>query len=159
MSVNHAAHMPQSLPSFAQAFSNSSLNSITSNSNALPPIQSQSYERTRQTTNSPPRQDGSRHVSVDRIRIGRKRSREDSSLHPRTEVDSDGCVALLTVLARVLPTMPVAIAVILPRLFESRKRTNETPQVGHQRPPPWLWIPLATLVRCPARSLHPRSGG
>ncbi|KAH7885365.1 hypothetical protein F5I97DRAFT_1788554, partial [Phlebopus sp. FC_14] len=47
MSVNHAAHMPQSLPSFAQAFSTSSLNNISSNdSNALPPIQSHSYEQT-----------------------------------------------------------------------------------------------------------------
>ncbi|KAL4073153.1 hypothetical protein V8B97DRAFT_191054 [Scleroderma yunnanense] len=90
MSVNHAAHMPQSLPSFAQAFSNSSLNSITSNSNALPPIQSQSYERTRQTTDPLPSQNNSRHASVEHIRIGRKRSREDGPLHSRSKADSDG---------------------------------------------------------------------
>ncbi|KAG6336753.1 hypothetical protein ID866_2322 [Astraeus odoratus] len=90
MSVNHAAHMPQSLPSFAQAFSNSSLSSITSNSNALPPIQSQSYERTRHTTDSPPSQNDSRHPSVEQVRTSRKRSREEGSLSGRAEVDSDG---------------------------------------------------------------------
>lgn len=42
MSVNHASiatHVPQSLPSFAQAFSTSSLGSISSGNNSLPPIQ------------------------------------------------------------------------------------------------------------------------
>ncbi|KAF8895424.1 hypothetical protein BD779DRAFT_1668703 [Infundibulicybe gibba] len=42
MSVNHgslAAHIPQSLPSFAQAFSNQSLGNISSGNNSLPPIQ------------------------------------------------------------------------------------------------------------------------
>ncbi|KZT27397.1 hypothetical protein NEOLEDRAFT_1155107 [Neolentinus lepideus HHB14362 ss-1] len=38
--ANMATHAPQSLPSFAQAFSTPSLNSISSGSNALPPIQS-----------------------------------------------------------------------------------------------------------------------
>ncbi|KAF9220979.1 hypothetical protein BS17DRAFT_810376 [Gyrodon lividus] len=76
MSVNHAAHMPQSLPSFAQAFSSSSLSNITSTSNALPPIQSHSYERAR-PTHSPPSRHPSRNTSVDQTQNSKKRSRED----------------------------------------------------------------------------------
>ncbi|KIJ64471.1 hypothetical protein HYDPIDRAFT_89929 [Hydnomerulius pinastri MD-312] len=89
MSVNHAAHMPQSLPSFAQAFSTSSLSNISSNNNALPPIQSQSYERTRHT-HSPPSQDPSRHTSVEQTRNSRKRSREDAPHLARGDSASDG---------------------------------------------------------------------
>ncbi|KIK95311.1 hypothetical protein PAXRUDRAFT_827149 [Paxillus rubicundulus Ve08.2h10] len=77
MSVNHAAQMPQSLPSFAQAFSNSSLSNITSTSNALPPIQSHSYERAR-PTHSPPSRHLSRKGSVEQVHNSRKRSREDA---------------------------------------------------------------------------------
>ncbi|KAI6123440.1 hypothetical protein EDD16DRAFT_1827987 [Pisolithus croceorrhizus] len=83
MSVHHAAHMPQSLPPFAEAFSSSSLSS----SNALPPIQSQSYERTRQATHSPTSE--SCNPPVEHPRTARKRSREDGSLSARTEVNSD----------------------------------------------------------------------
>ncbi|KAF8840760.1 hypothetical protein BDN67DRAFT_601124 [Paxillus ammoniavirescens] len=82
MSVNHAAQMPQSLPSFAQAFSNSSLSNITSTSNALPPIQSQSYERAR-PTHSPPSRHLSRKGSVEQVHNSRKRSREDASQSTR----------------------------------------------------------------------------
>lgn len=83
MSVHHAAHMPQSLPPFAEAFSSSSLSS----SNALPPIQSQSYERTRQATHSPT--NDSCNPAVEHPRTARKRSREDGSLSTRTEAISD----------------------------------------------------------------------
>ncbi|KAI6030649.1 hypothetical protein F5J12DRAFT_954221 [Pisolithus orientalis] len=85
MSVNHAAHMPQSLPPFAEAFSSSSLSS----SNALPPIQSQSYERTRQATHSPA--NDSCNPTVELIRTARKRSREEGSLATLTEANSDRC--------------------------------------------------------------------
>ncbi|KAF9242572.1 hypothetical protein BU15DRAFT_34856, partial [Melanogaster broomeanus] len=77
MSINHAAHMPQSLPSFAQAFSSSSLSNTTPTSNALPPIQSLSYERAR-PTHSPPTYDPSRQTTVDQLHNSRKRSREDA---------------------------------------------------------------------------------
>lgn len=83
MSVHHAAHIPQSLPPFAEAFSSSSLSS----SNALPPIQSQSYERTRQATRSPT--NDSCNPIVEHLRTTRKRSREDGSLSARTEAVSD----------------------------------------------------------------------
>ncbi|KAG8214460.1 hypothetical protein J3R82DRAFT_9483 [Butyriboletus roseoflavus] len=58
--------IPQSLPSFAQAFSNSSLSDIAPISNALPPIQSRH-------AHSPPRT------------TTKKRSREDPPLPPRTD--------------------------------------------------------------------------
>ncbi|KAH7921898.1 hypothetical protein BV22DRAFT_1114153 [Leucogyrophana mollusca] len=83
MSVN--AHLPQSLPSFAQAFSTSSLSSIPSHNNALPPIQQHSYERTRHT-HSPSSQSHSRQPSVEHTRSTRKRSREDP---PATSVRGD----------------------------------------------------------------------
>ncbi|KAH7913418.1 hypothetical protein BJ138DRAFT_994100, partial [Hygrophoropsis aurantiaca] len=78
------AHVQQ-LPSFAQAFSNSSLSSISSHNNALPPIQHNSYERTRHT-NSPTSQTHSRQPSVETSRNTRKRSREDA---PATSVRDD----------------------------------------------------------------------
>ncbi|KAG1748661.1 hypothetical protein EDB19DRAFT_1847414 [Suillus lakei] len=77
MSVNHA---PQSLPSFAQAFSSSSLSSIPSSNNALPPIQ----PRTNQTI-SPL---SSRQPSVEQLRNSRKRSREEVAPRPDSTGDS-----------------------------------------------------------------------
>lgn len=75
-------HTPQSLPSFAQAFSPSSLNNITSSSNSLPPIQPRpSFERFRHK-DTPSSRDQSRHPSVERTPSqsnGQKRSREDTS--------------------------------------------------------------------------------
>ncbi|OJA08795.1 hypothetical protein AZE42_01283 [Rhizopogon vesiculosus] len=76
MSVNHALPLPQSLPSFAQAFSSSSLSEIPPSNNALPPIHSHSYERTRQTI-SPP---------IDQLATSRKRSREEPQ--PPTPAES-----------------------------------------------------------------------
>ncbi|KAG2362115.1 hypothetical protein BDR07DRAFT_1485118 [Suillus spraguei] len=75
MSVNHA---PQSLPSFAQAFSNSSLSSIPNSNNALPPIQPRTHH-----TISPSRQ-----PSVEQLRNSRKRSREDVAVRRESTDDS-----------------------------------------------------------------------
>lgn len=71
-------HSPQSLPSFAQAFSPSSLNNIHS-SNSLPPIQARpSFERFHRN-DSP----SSRHPSVEHNNAshsnGLKRSRDEGS--------------------------------------------------------------------------------
>ncbi|KAG1792891.1 uncharacterized protein HD556DRAFT_1443972 [Suillus plorans] len=76
MSVNHA---PQSLPSFAQAFSTSSLSSIPNSNNALPPIQPRTHH-----TISPSRQ-----PSVEQLRNSRKRSREDVAIR-RDSTDDSG---------------------------------------------------------------------
>ncbi|EPQ51009.1 hypothetical protein GLOTRDRAFT_141168 [Gloeophyllum trabeum ATCC 11539] len=71
MSINHAnmaTHAPQSLPSFAQAFSTPSLNSISSKSNALPPIQNRlpsMEDANHRRVDSPPVQDESRHAAAD----------------------------------------------------------------------------------------------
>ncbi|KAG1822956.1 uncharacterized protein BJ212DRAFT_1296878 [Suillus subaureus] len=75
MSVNHA---PQSLPSFAQAFSSSSLSSIPNSNNALPPIQPRTHH-----TISPSRQ-----PSVEQLRNSRKRSREDVAIRRESTDDS-----------------------------------------------------------------------
>ncbi|KAG0704304.1 hypothetical protein DFH29DRAFT_390055 [Suillus ampliporus] len=80
MSVNHAP--PQSLPSFAQAFSSSSLSSIPSSNNALPPIK----PRTNKTI-SPPL--SSRHTSVDQPQNSRKRSREEVQITAPSGSPSD----------------------------------------------------------------------
>ncbi|TFK52270.1 hypothetical protein OE88DRAFT_1724980 [Heliocybe sulcata] len=70
MSINHAnmaTHASQSLPSFAQAFSSPSLNSISSGSNALPPIQSRlpsmSEEATHRRVESPAQDEGGRNTA------------------------------------------------------------------------------------------------
>lgn len=76
MSVNHA---PQSLPSFAQAFSSSSLSSIPNSNNALPPIQPRTHH-----TISPSRQ-----PSIEQLRNSRKRSREDVAIR-RDSTDDSG---------------------------------------------------------------------
>ncbi|EGN92125.1 hypothetical protein SERLA73DRAFT_79841 [Serpula lacrymans var. lacrymans S7.3] len=65
-----SAHIPQSLPSFAQAFSNSNLSSFSSTSNALPPIHPRN-------THSPSDPIASRQPSVENPSRTRKRSRED----------------------------------------------------------------------------------
>jgi hypothetical protein len=75
MSVNHA---PQSLPSFAQAFSSSSLSSIPNSNNALPPIQPRTHH-----TISPSRQ-----PSIEQLRNSRKRSREDVVIRCESTDDS-----------------------------------------------------------------------
>lgn len=75
MSVNHA---PQSLPSFAQAFSSSSLSSIPNSNNALPPIQPRTHH-----TISPSRQ-----PSIEQLRNSRKRSREDVAIRRGSTDDS-----------------------------------------------------------------------
>ncbi|KAF8635908.1 hypothetical protein AX15_000086 [Amanita polypyramis BW_CC] len=75
MSIRHAslAHVPQSLPSFAQAFSSHSLSSLSPPSNALPPIQSQMSS-----------------VDHDSARpaIGRKRSHDNVASSPPPSHDS-----------------------------------------------------------------------
>ncbi|KAF5382639.1 hypothetical protein D9615_002944 [Tricholomella constricta] len=73
MSVNHSS-IPQSLPSFAQAFSTQSLGSISSGNNSLPPIQTRfpPMEHRRVTTPSrPPSEDNPNKIP------SRKRSRND----------------------------------------------------------------------------------
>ncbi|KAG1745818.1 uncharacterized protein EDB91DRAFT_1199333 [Suillus paluster] len=82
MSLNHPPVIQQSLPSFAQAFSNSSLSSITPSNNALPPIQPSLHQ-----TISPPL--SSRQPSLEQLRNSRKRSREEVQLTTRCESTSD----------------------------------------------------------------------
>ncbi|THH07631.1 hypothetical protein EW146_g9259 [Bondarzewia mesenterica] len=95
MSVRHgnaAAHHPQSLPSFAQAFSSTSLDKLSAHNNALPPIQSQApLDNGRSQRESPPQDSVSQFVAEhgQSRRNGRKRSHPDSAPGPRDEQGSD----------------------------------------------------------------------
>lgn len=104
MSVNHA---PQSLPSFAQAFSTSSLSSIPNSNNALPPIQPRTHH-----TISPSRQ-----PSVEQLRNSRKRSREDVAIR-RDSTDDSGYVLVLF----SIPFSIKILAVSHPESLESRRK-------------------------------------
>ncbi|KAJ6619507.1 hypothetical protein B0H10DRAFT_2163925 [Mycena sp. CBHHK59/15] len=73
-------HGPHSLPSFAQAFSDPSLGSISSGNNSLPPIHTREPPALSRRAKSPPRQSRSRHNSEEDRLAGRKR--------PRTEITS-----------------------------------------------------------------------
>ena len=86
-------HSPQSLPSFAQAFSTSSLSNIHAGNNSLPPIQARSsYERFhRKDTPSVGSRDHSQQPSIEQNPSrpnGRKRVRDDESLESRDEKNS-----------------------------------------------------------------------
>ncbi|TFK73587.1 hypothetical protein BDN72DRAFT_165998 [Pluteus cervinus] len=99
MSVNHsgiATHVPPSLPSFAQAFSTTSLGSISTSNNALPPIQTRLSSAEANRVASPPNPPRSRPPSTEdpaahRI-AGKKRPRIDvdtSTSRQEDHSDSD----------------------------------------------------------------------
>jgi hypothetical protein len=85
MSVNHgsiATHIPQSLPSFAQAFSAPSLGSISSGNNSLPPIHTRPISMENLRVHSPAVQTRSRPSSEESLSMtltGRKRPRTSLS--------------------------------------------------------------------------------
>jgi hypothetical protein len=98
MSVNHASmttHPPQSLPSFAQAFSNQSLSNISSANSALPPIQghisNMDRDKARLQQRSPPTRPLSRPASEESIArtAGRKRPHNDIVSASREDERSD----------------------------------------------------------------------
>ncbi|KAI0286151.1 hypothetical protein BC826DRAFT_101573 [Russula brevipes] len=86
MSVRHSNHsQPQSLPPFAEAFSNSSLNRLSSHSTSLPPIQPRPIaERPRSLPGS-----SQSAIMVESVSIpnGRKRSHPDAPQHDDSSPD------------------------------------------------------------------------
>ncbi|KAF8073801.1 hypothetical protein FPV67DRAFT_1560143 [Lyophyllum atratum] len=99
MSVNHASlptHVPQSLPSFAQAFSTQSLGSISSGNNSLPPIQTRlppmEHRRVNTPSSRPPTEDSTANKTAPR-----KRSRTDVTSNTRDDEhsNSDGSPRLV----------------------------------------------------------------
>lgn len=95
MSVNHgsiATHAPQSLPSFAQAFSTSTLGSISAGNNSLPPIQPRLSSMDNRRVNSPSAQYSSRPSSAENSGsnlVGKKRPRADLTSRTRDDETSD----------------------------------------------------------------------
>ncbi|TFK28032.1 hypothetical protein FA15DRAFT_685574 [Coprinopsis marcescibilis] len=98
MSVNPPSmttHASQSLPSFAQAFSNQSLSNISSATNALPPIQARistmDRDNGRPQQRSPPTPSLSRPASEENVArtAGRKRPHNDITSGSREEDRSD----------------------------------------------------------------------
>ncbi|KAF8630850.1 hypothetical protein AX17_005209 [Amanita inopinata Kibby_2008] len=95
MSLNHgsiATHVPQSLPSFAQAFSTQSLSNLSATNNALPPIHTRpsSIERCHTDSLIPPSR--SHPPSADnptQTTAGKKRSLDDVASHPLDDRSSD----------------------------------------------------------------------
>ncbi|PBK74692.1 uncharacterized protein ARMOST_10696 [Armillaria ostoyae] len=94
MSLNHASsvatHIPQSLPSFAQAFSSTSLGNISQGNISLPPIQTRPHSsdlrvKTPTMTISRP---GSEEASSSQ-RVSRKRARVEESPPTQGENESD----------------------------------------------------------------------
>ncbi|PFH53931.1 hypothetical protein AMATHDRAFT_44972 [Amanita thiersii Skay4041] len=93
---NHATiatHVPQSLPSFAQAFSTQSLSSLPSTNNALPPIHTRLSPVNRSQSDSPLPNSRSRPNSADNpvhSTLGAKRSHDDvaSGLNDDPPTDS-----------------------------------------------------------------------
>ncbi|KAJ8520860.1 hypothetical protein ONZ45_g2375 [Pleurotus djamor] len=93
MAYNHAsvaAHVPQSLPPFSQAFSNTNLSNISSSGNALPPIQPGAPVNDGKRVGSPP--DHSRPPSEEApgARVaGKKRTRADITSPDRDDDHED----------------------------------------------------------------------
>ena len=87
MSVRHSTHsQPQSLPPFAVAFSNSSLDRLSSHSTSLPPIQPRPLaDRPRSLPES---SQAAAMVESAAIPNGRKRSHPDGSQHDDSPLDS-----------------------------------------------------------------------
>ena len=87
MSVRHSGHsQPQSLPPFAVAFSNSSLDRLSSHPTSLPPIQPRPLaERPRSLPDS---SQAAAMVESASIPNGRKRSHPDASPHDDSPLDS-----------------------------------------------------------------------
>jgi hypothetical protein len=87
MSVRHSGHsQPQSLPPFAVAFSNSSLDRLSSHPTSLPPIQPRPLaERPRSLPES---SQAAAMVESASIPNGRKRSHPDASPHDGSPLDS-----------------------------------------------------------------------
>jgi hypothetical protein len=87
MSVRHSGHsQPQSLPPFAVAFSNSSLDRLSSHPASLPPIQQRPLaERPRSLPES---SQAAAMVESASIPNGRKRSHPDGSQHDDSPLDS-----------------------------------------------------------------------
>jgi hypothetical protein len=87
MSVRHSGHsQPQSLPPFAVAFSNSSLDRLSSHPTSLPPIQPRPLvERPRSLPES---SQAAAMVESAPISNGRKRSHPDASRHDDSPLDS-----------------------------------------------------------------------
>jgi hypothetical protein len=87
MSVRHSTHsQPQSLPPFAVAFSNSSLDRLSSHPTSLPPIQPRPLaERPRSLPES---SQAAAMVESASIPNGRKRSHPDGSHHDDSPLDS-----------------------------------------------------------------------
>ncbi|KAF9468550.1 hypothetical protein BDZ94DRAFT_1153390 [Collybia nuda] len=104
MAVNHgsiATHVPQSLPSFAQAFSTQSLGSISSGNNSLPPIQTRLAPMDNRRVDSPSAVSKSRPASEESSgptrTATRKRSRNDVTSTTRDDdhSNSDGSPRLV----------------------------------------------------------------
>ncbi|KAJ7212204.1 hypothetical protein GGX14DRAFT_519786 [Mycena pura] len=83
------AHAPHSLPSFAQAFSEPSLGSISSGNNSLPPIHMRSPAPLSRRAKSPKSQPPSRYASEEDRVAGRKRPRAEFTSSARDEEPSD----------------------------------------------------------------------
>ncbi|KAJ7288441.1 hypothetical protein C8J57DRAFT_1166162 [Mycena rebaudengoi] len=82
-------HAPHSLPSFAQAFSEPSLGSISSGNNSLPPIHSRSPPSSSRRAKSPPPPSRSRNPSEEDRATGRKRPRAEITSTARDDDPSD----------------------------------------------------------------------
>ncbi|KAF4581413.1 hypothetical protein EYR40_009698 [Pleurotus pulmonarius] len=83
-----ATHAPQSLPPFAQAFSNTNLGNISSGGNALPPIQSNANENRRVASPSNRSRPPSEEAPGSRV-AGKKRARADITSPERDDQLSD----------------------------------------------------------------------
>jgi hypothetical protein len=101
MSASHggsssiAAQPIQSLPSFAQAFSNSTLNRMSPSQPVLPPIQPRPALSESRRVNSSPPGSSARPTENDAAAVaGKKRSRTDSGMANRNDLESE-CVFLL----------------------------------------------------------------
>ncbi|GLB38441.1 hypothetical protein LshimejAT787_0503060 [Lyophyllum shimeji] len=89
MSVNHSSlHVPQSLPSFAQAFSTQTLGSISSGNNSLPPIQTRLPPMEPRRVNTPSSRPPSEGSTTNKT-ASRKRSRNDVTSNTRDDEASN----------------------------------------------------------------------
>jgi len=118
MSVRHSNHsQPQSLPPFAVAFSNSSLDRLSSHSTSLPPIQPRPLaERPRslpETSQSPAM------VESASIPNGRKRSHPDASQHDDNPPDN-----------RYVPILSPSLLILYLCVRLSRPTSSTSPRLG-----------------------------
>ena len=118
MSVRHSNHsQPQSLPPFAVAFSNSSLDRLSSHSTSLPPIQQRPLaERPRslpETSQSPAM------VESASIPNGRKRSHPDGSQHDDNPPDN-----------RYVPMFSSSLLILYLCVRLSRATSSTSPRLG-----------------------------